>query len=82
MDPEPNQLGIIHFATSLMSRPEQRSKLVNNTYTVELTKEELEVLVRSLQVFKHYTAQMTPQQKDHLPTAISRIEEASQEVNP
>ena len=55
---------------------------MNSTHTVELTKEELEVLVRSLQVFKHYTAQMTPQQKDHLPTAISRIEEASQEVNP
>jgi hypothetical protein len=82
MDPEPNQFGIIHFATSLMSRPKQRSKLMNSTHTVELTKEELEVLVRSLQVFKHYTAQMTPQQKDYLPSAISRLEAASQEVNP
>ena len=55
---------------------------MDSTHTVELTKEELEVLVRSLQVYKHYTAQMTPQQKDHLPSAISRLEAASQEVNP
>ena len=55
---------------------------MDSTHTVELTKEELEVLVRSLQVFKHYTAQMTPQQKDHLPSAISRLEEAAREVKP
>ena len=78
MDPEPNQFGIIHFATSLVLRPKQRSKLMNQNHVMSFTKTELELLFSVLDDYLQWDTIKPPtiEQGQVLLPVIQRIDKA------